>query len=739
MRTTGGLTKIVAVKALNDAMGWREGAVNRLMDEGAMMAAVNHPVILRVYDLVPLEGRLALITEYVEGEDLSECVKGNVALSPRALFEVIAAVAEALDAAWSTELKPGVPLRMVHRDIKPSNIRIGRRGQSKLLDFGIARTDELGRSSQTKSGMVIGSLSYMAPERFGGREFETAADVYSLGVCALLGLTGSGFVDGLSPPRIFGLSQDLVAWNARLEATMGRVPSDIPEACVDLIRRCLQRDPRQRPTAAKLAELAEELVFQLPGVSLKVWARARDWAPPGSTTGAWTDRTLTEEMVSSLHTVLPDHEMMPEWLEPGENDTQVRMETPKINRSPLPTQNPEADEASARWLGHQIAPSSPATMDHPVADAPEAPPETAPTAPPTGHTLRPSDEPPPTDEELTGTQWHQNKMARDSHPAGSLLATIVPIDSTDAPNEAKGGSEPSLRPAEETQRRERGDTPVDAKQRDRTPAAVPTLRRDRAGSAGRKPGTVVRRRQWPGAFALGFIAVFLLGLLGLGALFAVISSPMQLGFKQEDPISPSTHPHPVQSPEPKSADAPDANSFPSPVVAVPHEDPPDDVGVAVFVDPAPTPTRVPTSTNTDRQSTSRAVDPSTQLGTLPKVSDPMGAAKEDRPRVVAPTPKVDSEEAQTPRETTKQPLQPSQTQPVSTAAAPAPTAHIRSESALELRSASHRYPSGSVPAGRYEIWNDFGAGMAFSGVLHLTAGDEVEIECNPLLLRCTRL
>ena len=144
MNTSGGLARKVAIKLLHAGLDAEASqAVERLRDEGRMLAVLAHPSVLGIVDVITLEQRVALVTEYVDGEDLDGCFSAHI--PPRALVQVIGEVASALSAAWTE-------LQLVHRDIKPANIRVGRHGQVKLLDFGIASTDQLTRAAKTGIG-----------------------------------------------------------------------------------------------------------------------------------------------------------------------------------------------------------------------------------------------------------------------------------------------------------------------------------------------------------------------------------------------------------------------------------------------------------------------------------------------------------------------------------------------------------------------------------------------------------
>ena len=147
---TGAVRAEVAVKLLNEGRDPGDQALERLRDEGRLLGLLNHPVILKVHDLLVLDGRVALVTEYVDGADLEQCfASGGVPI--RALVEIVGRVADALGVAWNAPSPTGGPLHLVHRDVKPANIRIGRHGDVKLLDFGIARASDLQREARTRT------------------------------------------------------------------------------------------------------------------------------------------------------------------------------------------------------------------------------------------------------------------------------------------------------------------------------------------------------------------------------------------------------------------------------------------------------------------------------------------------------------------------------------------------------------------------------------------------------------
>jgi serine/threonine protein kinase len=312
MVSPGGLRAEVAVKLLRLDMSAHDDAVRRLRDEGRMLGLLQHPAILKVYDLAVLEGRVGLVTEYVDGADVL-AVFGD--LPQRALVEVVARVAEGLDAAWNHVPSDGeAPLRLVHRDIKPSNIRLGRHGEVKILDFGIARStsDRADREAKTGTGSTVGSLAYMAPERFTRAPPSPASDVHALGCVLYEGLAGRRLFEDPVPVEMFRLAADPIAYEDHVEAAWKHLP-ELSPGLSNLLAQMVAHAPGDRPTALEVRRLGEELAEHLPGASLRTWARDYQWPRGGapSPAGFLDGRTITEGSQSEpgIQPVVPsDHD-----------------------------------------------------------------------------------------------------------------------------------------------------------------------------------------------------------------------------------------------------------------------------------------------------------------------------------------------------------------------------------------------------------------------------------------------
>ncbi len=261
-RTTGGgIRRDVAIKVLHPGQADRPERVVRLRDEARMLALIRHRAIVRVDDLVELDGNWSIVMEYVEGCDVTAILRRG-ALAPAVALAIAEEVANALHAAWNQPGPDGRPLRLIHRDIKPGNVRITASGEVKVLDFGVARADFAERESATTQ-TSFGTLPYMAPERFEGRDTH-ASDLYALGVFLFEMLTGvtpgktAADADRQPPGRRFTEQWAYLA---------GLSPSLLP-----LVAGMLAYDPERRPTAGDCARALADLRGELRGERIEDWA-----------------------------------------------------------------------------------------------------------------------------------------------------------------------------------------------------------------------------------------------------------------------------------------------------------------------------------------------------------------------------------------------------------------------------------------------------------------------------------
>lgn len=296
LETAGGLTRAVAVKLLrNDAVD--ESMIARMADEAHLLAALAHPVVLDVEDLTVVDGRSAIISEFVDGLDLGEVLP----VPPGAAMRIVARVAEALHSAWATPGPSGQPMQIVHRDIKPSNIRVGRGGVVKLLDFGIARSATAHRRVKTETGVVIGSMGFFAPERWSGDDGGHESDVYALGCVLFEALTGQPALRGLTVAHQIGLAHDEMSHDDYLGILLSKCPDHA--GVRDLVASMMAYHAGDRPTAAHVAVTAHRLAGALDG-DLFSWSNALP-IPPAPAAADTTARRLVEHRGQFVEPTLP--------------------------------------------------------------------------------------------------------------------------------------------------------------------------------------------------------------------------------------------------------------------------------------------------------------------------------------------------------------------------------------------------------------------------------------------------
>ncbi len=262
---TRGFSKTVAIKVLNEDRAGVADFQRRLRDEARMLSMLKHRAIVYVEDLVRIEGRWAVVMEFIEGTDVENLIAlGPV--PPRSTCEIVAEVASALLVAHEAkDPTSGSPLSMVHRDVKPANIRITPSGEVKVLDFGVARATLTTREARTRS-IAFGSDGYLAPERY-DRLDTAAGDVYALGAVTFECLSG----DELGQLSV-NFVQHKVKLKRKLDKLAERLQGPFGAEITGFVNRMMSYDHRDRPETAEVADRFQELMLRAPGQWLKRWA-----------------------------------------------------------------------------------------------------------------------------------------------------------------------------------------------------------------------------------------------------------------------------------------------------------------------------------------------------------------------------------------------------------------------------------------------------------------------------------
>ncbi|MCO1581384.1 serine/threonine protein kinase [Crossiella sp. SN42] len=228
------LDRRVAIKVLKPELTGDAEFLHRFRTEARMTASLNHPNIAAVHDYgetaaVPdgPQDTAYLVMELVEGEPLAAIIAGQGRINAERTMDVLEQAGHALQAAHERGL--------VHRDVKPGNILVTPHGKVKLTDFGIAKAAHA--APVTRSGMVMGTAHYIAPEQALGAEAEPASDVYSLAVVGYECLAGH---------RPFLSDNSVTVAMMHIRDLPPPLPPDVPPGPRALIEATLVKDPRQR-------------------------------------------------------------------------------------------------------------------------------------------------------------------------------------------------------------------------------------------------------------------------------------------------------------------------------------------------------------------------------------------------------------------------------------------------------------------------------------------------------------
>jgi eukaryotic-like serine/threonine-protein kinase len=258
--TDTNLKRQVAIKVLPASVAGDADRLARFQREAEVLAALNHPNIAAIHGLERTPDFTALVMELVEGDDLSQRIARGVIPLDEALL-IAKQIAEALEAAHEQGI--------IHRDLKPANIKVRSDGTVKVLDFGLAKAMDppVGSSphvsqsptittpAMTQAGMILGTAAYMAPEQARGKVVDKRADIWAFGAVLFEMLTGTRAFSGED------LTETLAAV-VRAEPNWTLLPAGLPSALGVFLKRCLQKDPKQRTQAIGDVRLALEGAFE---------------------------------------------------------------------------------------------------------------------------------------------------------------------------------------------------------------------------------------------------------------------------------------------------------------------------------------------------------------------------------------------------------------------------------------------------------------------------------------------
>jgi Tol biopolymer transport system component len=240
------LNRRVAIKVLPEAHSSDPERISRFHREAQAVAALNHPAIAGIYDLAEADGIRYLVLELIEGETLADRIRRGPVPVEEAL-KIGKQILEALEIAHEKGI--------CHRDLKPANVKLTPDGSVKVLDFGLAKfligptaAGNLTHSptlslAGTYPGLILGTAGYMSPEQAKGLEADQRSDIFSFGCILYELLTGRQAFEGET-------ASEILASVLKSEADLTVLPPKLNPRLVEMLRRCLEKNPKKRWHAA---------------------------------------------------------------------------------------------------------------------------------------------------------------------------------------------------------------------------------------------------------------------------------------------------------------------------------------------------------------------------------------------------------------------------------------------------------------------------------------------------------
>jgi eukaryotic-like serine/threonine-protein kinase len=325
------LNRFVALKVIRPELASDPSMLQRFKQEILLASKISNRNVIRIYDLGEAEGIKFITMEFIEGKDLRALIREKKKFTPEEAVDVVQQMCLALDATHS--------IGVIHRDLKPQNVMQDASGRILVMDFGLARTLQLGGLTQT--GALVGTMEYMSPEQALGKDLDQRSDIFAIGLIFYELLTGK------TPFGAESAIASLIKRTQERAIPVSDVDGQIPGALSGIVSKCLERDLTQRyqDVSSILADLDTWKDKRAAGTinfdaNVKPWGRTLPWPIIAG--------IMTVVVLAAMAFMLRDRLFKPS------STAEIVAPAPALSLAILPFRNASGDQA-LDWLGPSVS------------------------------------------------------------------------------------------------------------------------------------------------------------------------------------------------------------------------------------------------------------------------------------------------------------------------------------------------------------------------------------------------